>query len=286
MSTKAAPKSKPKKSAPAAVKAYLIAYNALSAAGWSYLLVLLIVHLFNLDGQSQAAPVPTHSLVKTLLFKVKGLLSLGHDTERPLSFLQTKLPPALQPILARATTAYARIGEKTTFVQSFAILEVLHAVLGWVRSPVVTTTMQVSSRLFLVWGITAQFAETHSNPIYASMVLAWSVTEVIRYTFYALNLLGTSSQILLWLRYTTFYVLYPLGASSEAFLILSTLPHVGVFPKCLHATGGSKPVSEWNVGQLARGVLFLIWWPGLYAMYTYMIGQRGKVLGAPKAKTL
>ncbi|KAG2015992.1 protein tyrosine phosphatase [Coprinopsis cinerea AmutBmut pab1-1] len=260
MSTKAAPKSKPKKSAPAAVKAYLIAYNALSAAGWSYLLVLLIVHLFNLDGQSQAAPVPTHSL--------------------------TKLPPALQPILARATTAYARIGEKTTFVQSFAILEVLHAVLGWVRSPVVTTTMQVSSRLFLVWGITAQFAETHSNPIYASMVLAWSVTEVIRYTFYALNLLGTSSQILLWLRYTTFYVLYPLGASSEAFLILSTLPHVGVFPKCLHATGGSKPVSEWNVGQLARGVLFLIWWPGLYAMYTYMIGQRGKVLGAPKAKTL
>ena len=43
------------------------------------------------------------------------------------------------------------------FVQSFAILDVLHVVLGWVRAPLPTSATQVFSRLFLVWGITEQF---------------------------------------------------------------------------------------------------------------------------------
>jgi len=28
-----------------------------------------------------------------------------------------------------------------------------------------------------------------------------------------------------------------------------------------------------------RAMLFVIWWPGLYIMYTYMIAQRRKNLG-------
>lgn len=44
-------------------------------------------------------------------------------------------------------------------MQSFAILEVAHVLLRWVRSPVQTTAMQVASRLFLVWGIAEQFPE-------------------------------------------------------------------------------------------------------------------------------
>ena len=60
-------------------------------------------------------------------------------------------------MLRRATTAYSAVGPATAFVQSAAVLEVLHAWLGWVRSPVQTTAMQVSSRLFLVWGVTELF---------------------------------------------------------------------------------------------------------------------------------
>ena len=37
--------------------------------------------------------------------------------------------------------------------QSLAVLEVVHAALGWVRSPVATTAMQVASRLWSVWGV-------------------------------------------------------------------------------------------------------------------------------------
>ena len=54
-------------------------------------------------------------------------------------------------------TTYSRVGPQTAFVQTFAILEVVHVLLGWVKSPLATTGMQVSSRLFLVWAVTEQF---------------------------------------------------------------------------------------------------------------------------------
>jgi len=100
------------------VKVYLIAYNTLSALAWGYVLVSLLVHLSNLDGNSDSH---------------------------------------LFPLYERAQTAYLRIGAETAFVQTFAILDVLHVLLGWVRAPLPTSATQVFSRLFLVWGITEQF---------------------------------------------------------------------------------------------------------------------------------
>ena len=43
--------------------------------------------------------------------------------------------------------------------RSFAALEVIHVLLGWVRSPLVTTLIQVASRLYLIWGIADQFPQ-------------------------------------------------------------------------------------------------------------------------------
>lgn len=86
------------------------------------------------------------------------------------------------------------------------------------------------------------------------MVLAWAATEVVRYAFYALGLLGAEPRALAWLRYTTFYVLYPLGAGSEAFLIYATLPRTSPLP-----AGGVAP---WTPAEYGRGALFVIWWPG------------------------
>ena len=86
------------------------------------------------------------------------------------------------------------------------------------------------------------------NPLYASMVFSWSFTEVIRYVFYACNLLGLEPYPLLWIRYTTFWVLYPTGASSEAFLIYSTLPM-------------TTPFWAWDPHSTVRAGLFCIWWP-------------------------
>jgi very-long-chain (3R)-3-hydroxyacyl-CoA dehydratase len=45
------------------------------------------------------------------------------------------------------------VGVPTALVQSAAVMEVVHAAVGWVSSPVGTTAAQVASRLFAVWGV-------------------------------------------------------------------------------------------------------------------------------------
>lgn len=77
------------------------------------------------------------------------------------------------------------------------------------------------------------------------MLLVWSMTEVIRYSFYAFTLLGGVPYPLLWLRYTTFYVLYPIGVLSEATAIYATLP----------------VSSPWRTYDFVRAFFFVIWWP-------------------------
>ncbi|THH13840.1 hypothetical protein EW146_g6422, partial [Bondarzewia mesenterica] len=232
----------PSSATPPLVKGYLVLYNLLSAAGWSYVLYLTLIHFLS-------PTVPASASIPSFI------------------------PTSLAPLYKRATSTFAAVGEPTFYVQSLAILEILHALLGFVRSPLTTTAMQVASRLYLVWYIAARFdsvsafsfsaspyfrpsetlaygerVQARASPFYGSMVLSWSVTEVIRYTFYASSLVGIEPRVLLWLRYTTFYVLYITGASSEAFVAFSTLPL-------------RKPVEEWDAESLGRALLFCIWWP-------------------------
>ena len=96
---------------------------------------------------------------------------------------------------------------------------------GLVRAPVLTTTMQVASRFLLVWGVAHHFPTIAiSSPSYSTMLLAWSLTETIRYLYFAVNLAtGSVPASLTWLRYNTFFVLYPLGIGSEAWMMWSSL---------------------------------------------------------------
>ena len=94
------------------------------------------------------------------------------------------------------------------------------------------------------------------------MVLSWALTEVVRYAFYAATLVrsdGSAPALLTWARYSTFFVLYPTGAGSEALVNFATLP-VSL------ARGGAwfdaRPLAKWDTYELARGVLFIAWWPG------------------------
>lgn len=148
------------------MKYYLVAYNALSALGWSYILVTLFIHLLGLPAASAHAPaVQTASSKLSNIFSAlpwKGIPYLKGSA--PL-FGSTRVPAVLRPLLRRAASAYTVVGPETTLVQSFAILEVVHAALGWVRSPVQTTAMQVASRLFLVWGVAERFEVVRQTSI-------------------------------------------------------------------------------------------------------------------------
>ncbi|KAH1239015.1 Very-long-chain (3R)-3-hydroxyacyl-CoA dehydratase PASTICCINO 2A [Glycine max] len=95
------------------------------------------------------------------------------------------------------------------YAQTAAVLEILHGLVGLVRSPVTATLPQISSRLFLVWGI------------------LWSFPEIIRYSFFGFKeTFGFTPSWLLWLRYSSFLVLYPTGISSEVGLIYIALPFI------------------------------------------------------------
>ena len=76
-----------------------------------------------------------------------------------------------------------RATEKSLFVfQTAALLEVVNAALGLVKSSVMITAFQVASRLFLIWGVLFPVPQTQTSLGYLLILTAWTVTEVIRYT--------------------------------------------------------------------------------------------------------
>ncbi|KAK0362039.1 hypothetical protein LTR91_006898 [Friedmanniomyces endolithicus] len=114
------------------------------------------------------------------------------------------------------SSVHSGVADFTRWTQTLAALEILHAAVGLVRAPIMTTVMQVASRFLLVWLIAYFFPATVSqSPAYTSMLLAWSVTEVVRYSYFAVNLAyGGVPLWLTWVRYNAFFVLYPLGIGS------------------------------------------------------------------------
>lgn len=143
------------------------------------------------------------------------------------SFLWTAVLTRVVLTLAEqpASIVYHSTNTLLTWTQTLALLEPLHSLVGVVRAPLLTTVMQVASRFLLVWGIMYPYPQLATDEkfrgswAYCSMVIAWSVTEVVRYAFFAMSLQGGVPQILKWMRYNLFFVLYPLGISSECWLV-------------------------------------------------------------------
>lgn len=260
---------------------YLILYNTLSCLGWGCVLVMTCLHIANIPLPEILSPIPEgpspvsfQSLIQYIREPVKGFLKGTKILLAPSTntLITAMIPPQLSDIYNRMTTTYGIVGPAVAIVQTAAALEIVHALSGLVKSPLLTAVIQVYSRLFLVWAITMRHEQSRHNALYSTMILAWSTTEVIRYAFYTLSLArGKVPGILVYLRYTTFYILYPIGASSEALLIFSSLP-------ITNPLRGFRDGS-WNTWDYFRGVMFIVWWPGLVVMMSHMMRQRRKVFG-------
>ncbi|KAE8670470.1 aquaporin TIP1-1 [Hibiscus syriacus] len=75
----------------------------------------------------------------------------------------------------------------------------------------VVPLMQWGGRTHFLLAIVLRIHEVQEVPAVFITFFAWSLTEVIRYSYYALNIFGGCPSWLTYLRYTTFIVLYPLG---------------------------------------------------------------------------
>ncbi|KAF0698799.1 Aste57867_10588 [Aphanomyces stellatus] len=168
---------------------------------------------------------------------------------------------------------WAHVEISLKIVQTLAILEVLHAMVGLVRSPVTSTAMQVSSRLFNVWVILVLCPDARYHWGFIMTMLTWSVTEVPRYAFYALSLLDAVPDWLFFLRYHTYIVLYPSGLIGEMSCILKALPFLstGVYSIQLP--------NEHNLALSLYVVVLIIlatMVAGMPVMYSHMNTQRKK----------
>ncbi|KAH7350120.1 tyrosine phosphatase-like protein [Plectosphaerella cucumerina] len=191
--------------------AYLVLYNAASAAAWAVILT------------------------------------------RTITIFTTRGPAAVPDGVATLTQ----------WTQTAACLEILHSLLGIVPSPIATTMLQVLARCAVLWGYVRPFPASARHPAYTSMLLAWSITEVVRYTYFVSILNGFKPKWLVWLRYSMFYVLYPIGFLSECAMV-----YLAAGP--LKQRGEAWPYISYFCLSL--------YVPGSYVLYTYMMKQRRKVL--------
>lgn len=174
----------------------------------------------------------------------------------------------------------------TTVIQCFAVIEIYNAATGIVKSPFMTTLMQVSSRLLVVLGIWTVYPESSGNYsiAYLTVHFAWGVTEVIRYYYYANHLISQQtpapgysapkvSPILLWLRYNGFLILYPLGISSECYMIYCAIGCALLRNSTIH-TGYA----------LFLCLTLISYIPGTIVLFSHMLAQRKKFMRSLKEK--
>lgn len=157
------------------VTAYLFTYNTLSCLAWLY--VLLTTLQFIATGPHIAPPIASTNATATLSAKSQArafLAGLGtrffgfppvHPSPaKPLVNVATgasKLhlwPEALASLLG-GSYAYKGLGPAVVWTQTPALLEVVHALTGLVKSSPVTVGMQVASRIWMVWGVVEQRPE-------------------------------------------------------------------------------------------------------------------------------
>ncbi|VDM43937.1 unnamed protein product [Toxocara canis] len=128
------------------------------------------------------------------------------------------------------------------------------------------------------------FPQARSSIGVPMLLLAWSITEVVRYSFYAFSLSEAAPKLLVWMRYTFFIVLYPMGASGELLTIFAALPEVAAKKHFTIEMPNAANIAFSFWWYLVMLILFYI--PGFPQMYFYMFGQRKKVLSRDAEKKL
>ncbi|KAI1307393.1 PTPLA-domain-containing protein [Xylaria venustula] len=195
-----------------------------------------------------------------LLYNTLSLLAWTYLTARVISISTST-----------STLRNEDITPLVTAIQTTAVLEILHAALGLVRSSPGAAAVQVGGRNLVIWTVVRRFPElfigtgTGFGPFaLRACLLAWGCSDILRYALFAsVAAFGGAPEWLRWLRYTAFIVLYPIGFLSEASLVYLAL------------------VKGSGVGAFYKGYLFvglLAYIPASYFLYTYMFAQRRRAL--------
>eukprot|EP00288_Rhodomonas_lens_P018100 CAMPEP_0177706440 /NCGR_PEP_ID=MMETSP0484_2-20121128/9227_1 /TAXON_ID=354590 /ORGANISM="Rhodomonas lens, Strain RHODO" /LENGTH=770 /DNA_ID=CAMNT_0019217903 /DNA_START=71 /DNA_END=2383 /DNA_ORIENTATION=+ len=198
----------------------------------------------------------------------------------------------------RYTKLWKEQGTTILAVQSLAVMEILHALIGLVRSPIARTFPQVFSRIWIVWVVfdslythpytpfNAGGCESLEDPLCTEemmyqigvmTVMAWCYAEIIRYSYYIFYTFDPKwvPKPLNFLRYSAFIVLYPVGITGELLCCFLTLPLIkkGL---CAPLGGFGKGCPDQMENYMYLYMLMYI--PAFPFLYFGMLGERKKRL--------
>ncbi|XP_030384745.1 very-long-chain (3R)-3-hydroxyacyl-CoA dehydratase hpo-8 [Scaptodrosophila lebanonensis] len=171
--------------------------------------------------------------------------------------------------------------------QNAAFVEILNAAFGLVKSNPVVTTFQVFSRMMVVVGVVMATPTGKVSPGLPIALFAWAVTEIIRYGYYALNIIKVVPHLVVFLRYTTFIALYPIGVTGELLCFWWAQNYAKE-----HSVWSVVMPNKWNATFSYFALLWIVmlgYIPIFPQLYLHMFAQRRKILGgggsgAPKKK--
>ena len=155
-----------------------------------------------------------------------------------------------------------------------AFLEIIHAITGIVKTSILSTSIQIIGRISIV--LLLQFVPVEISYGYLIIFFAWSSIEIVRYSYYILNLIKKNFSnfnipyLLIWCRYTFFIVLYPIGSFGEMLIIYNAQKY---FNKIILWKNNAFNI---YVGNLFYPI-YILFLPGLIFMYGYLFKQRKKV---------
>ncbi|CAH1403351.1 unnamed protein product [Nezara viridula] len=228
------------------------------------------------DNVKKRAPSPVLSpMVKLYLFSYNALQFLGW------SYLLYQV--VIHYASGKDSSSLWEAVKFTLMVfQNAAVLEVLHVMLGLVKSNVVITAMQVASRVMVVCGVLSVTPTAPRSIGLLLLLIAWSVTEIIRYLYYAVNIYTKVPFFIVWCRYTFFYVLYPVGVTGELLCFYAAQK----FVKQHHLWSMDLPnvanfTFSYHYFQLAIMASYLPLFPRLYL---HMVSQRKKIIGGESGR--
>ncbi|XP_060797864.1 very-long-chain (3R)-3-hydroxyacyl-CoA dehydratase-like isoform X1 [Neoarius graeffei] len=104
--------------------------------------------------------------------------------------------------------------------QMLAVLEVINAAVGLIKTPVIPAMIQVMGRNVVLFVVFGSLQEMQERSVVFWVFYLWSISEVFRLAFPVLSL-DAKFGMLIWLRHT---LLYPLTTLTEAVAVLQSLP--------------------------------------------------------------
>lgn len=141
------------------MKAYLLAYNVISTALWLQILLLTISYILTPHDSPTIGTTNSKSLIAPFLRYFN--LGTGIDTSSNSVLTRTHTPKIVIQAMdhLRGSYHFMGLGTWVKVTQTLAVLDVVHAALGLVKSNVGTAASQVFSRLWAVWGVVEMVPE-------------------------------------------------------------------------------------------------------------------------------